>query len=396
MGTDLGSGIQDFTIYVSDNGGPFTSWLVNTTDTFATFTGQPGHTYDFYSIARDLAGNVEAPKTAAEATTTVSAAPGPSPPPSPGALKGDIDGDGKVDLSDIILIADFLTGKQALTPAQQAAADVDGDGKIDIFDIIEIARYLAGLVTQLGVERSQPYNLALARPLEVKSETKSLAPGEIATVRLLSGSDLLGVQIGPQGRLTWDPKVIHIRDIRGVEPYRVLASNIDNQRGEARFVALDMSKKEVPTEAMLEVVLDATGPSGASTFLKLTPDMAIVRQGRPVNLQMEPVPVVIGPPVPLAVRDIKVFPTSVIGAGSLQFLVEGRAIRGLQVAVFDLDGRKIFASQAIEGENRLSWNLLNDHGQLVANGVYLYLVTVRGFNGEIYVSQVQKMVVLRQ
>jgi hypothetical protein len=392
-GSDVGSRIQDFSIYVSDNGGAFTLWQVNTTATSAAYTGQVGHTYGFYSIARDLVGNMEAPKTTAEATTTVTATPSP---PSPGALKGDIDGDGKVDLQDIILIADFLTGKQDLTPAQQAAADVDGDGKIDIFDIIEIARYLAGLVTQLGVERSQPYNLALARPLMLKSETKSLAPGEIATVRLLASSDLLGIQVGPQGRLTWDPKVIHVRDIRGIEPYRVLASNIDNERGEARFVALDMSKKEVKTEAMLEVVLDATGPSGASTFLKLTPDMAIDRQGRPVNLQMEPVPVIIGPPVPLAVRGIKVFPTPVSDAESVQFLVEGRAIRGLQVQVYDLDGRKVFTSPEIEGENRLSWNLLNDQGQTVANGVYLYLVTVRGFNGEIYVSRVQKMVVLRQ
>jgi len=70
-GTDIGSGIQDFTIYASDNGGPFTVWQQNTTSTSATFTGQVGHTYGFYSLARDLVGNVEALKTAAEATTQV-------------------------------------------------------------------------------------------------------------------------------------------------------------------------------------------------------------------------------------------------------------------------------------------------------------------------------------
>jgi len=70
-GTDVGSGIQDFTIYVADNGGPFTVWQQNTTSTSATFTGQLGHTYGFYSIARDLVGNVEAAKSTAEATTQV-------------------------------------------------------------------------------------------------------------------------------------------------------------------------------------------------------------------------------------------------------------------------------------------------------------------------------------
>jgi hypothetical protein len=70
-GTDDGSGIQYFTIYVSDDEGPFTPWLTNTGSTHATYTGVPGHTYRFYSIARDLVGNVEAAKTTAEATTTV-------------------------------------------------------------------------------------------------------------------------------------------------------------------------------------------------------------------------------------------------------------------------------------------------------------------------------------
>jgi hypothetical protein len=69
----VGAGVQGTTVYVSDNGGPFTAWLTNTTAASATFTGTVGHTYGFYSIAGDLVGNVEAAKTAAEATTTITA-----------------------------------------------------------------------------------------------------------------------------------------------------------------------------------------------------------------------------------------------------------------------------------------------------------------------------------
>src|SRR5215469_6076837 len=74
-GTDVGSGIDVFSIYVSDNGGAFTPWLTNTTATQGTYSGVGGHTYGFYSIARDLVGNVESAKSAAEATTTVSGQP---------------------------------------------------------------------------------------------------------------------------------------------------------------------------------------------------------------------------------------------------------------------------------------------------------------------------------
>jgi hypothetical protein len=79
-GTDTESGIKDFTIYVSDNGGPFTIWQQNIISTSATFAGQPGHTYSFYSIARDVALNIEPAKSAGEASITVISTPPPGHP----------------------------------------------------------------------------------------------------------------------------------------------------------------------------------------------------------------------------------------------------------------------------------------------------------------------------
>jgi hypothetical protein len=69
-GSDAG-GIADYTIWVADNGGPYTAWLMNTTDTSATFAGSRGHTYTFYSEAHDLAGQFEPPPAAPDATTTL-------------------------------------------------------------------------------------------------------------------------------------------------------------------------------------------------------------------------------------------------------------------------------------------------------------------------------------
>jgi RHS repeat-associated protein len=66
-----GSGVATFDVLVSDNGGPFTAWLTATTQTAATFGGTAGHTYGFYSVATDNAGNRQATPTAAQATTHV-------------------------------------------------------------------------------------------------------------------------------------------------------------------------------------------------------------------------------------------------------------------------------------------------------------------------------------
>ncbi len=66
----VGSGIKNFDIYVSDNEGPFTLWTT-TSDTSATFIGDNGHTYYFYSRARDNVGNVEDAPTSSDASTTI-------------------------------------------------------------------------------------------------------------------------------------------------------------------------------------------------------------------------------------------------------------------------------------------------------------------------------------
>jgi len=58
-GTDIGAAIRDYTIFVSEESGPSTAWLINTPDTSAVFIGQPNKTYAFYSVARDNVGNVE-------------------------------------------------------------------------------------------------------------------------------------------------------------------------------------------------------------------------------------------------------------------------------------------------------------------------------------------------
>jgi hypothetical protein len=75
-----GPGIASYNVYVSDGGGPYTIWQSATTTTSATFTGQPGHTYSFYSIATDPLGLVQPTPAAAGATTTVNNPPPPPPP----------------------------------------------------------------------------------------------------------------------------------------------------------------------------------------------------------------------------------------------------------------------------------------------------------------------------
>lgn len=109
-GADTGSGIQDYTIFVSENGGLFAPFVSYTQDTSATFTGQPGSTYAFYSVARDKALNVEEPPALPDVTTTI------LENGSPTANAGD----------DQVVEATSASGATA-TLSGAASSDPDGD-----------------------------------------------------------------------------------------------------------------------------------------------------------------------------------------------------------------------------------------------------------------------------
>jgi hypothetical protein len=81
-GTDAGAGIEDYTIFVSDNGGAFVPLRSNTTATSIVFQGAIGHTYSFYSVARDKTENFEDPPGSPDASVRVIAvAPATITPP---------------------------------------------------------------------------------------------------------------------------------------------------------------------------------------------------------------------------------------------------------------------------------------------------------------------------
>ena len=63
-----------YSVYYSDNGGAFTPFVTDTTATSATFTGAViGHTYAFYSIAKDVEGTLEDSAATAQTSTTIDA-----------------------------------------------------------------------------------------------------------------------------------------------------------------------------------------------------------------------------------------------------------------------------------------------------------------------------------
>jgi uncharacterized repeat protein (TIGR01451 family) len=66
-----GCGIASYDIYVSRDGGLYAPWLAGVTNLSATYTGEVGSAYRFFSVARDRVGNLEAAPSSPDAGTLI-------------------------------------------------------------------------------------------------------------------------------------------------------------------------------------------------------------------------------------------------------------------------------------------------------------------------------------
>lgn len=71
----IGSGVGEYALFYSENGGPFQLYQLGIRDTFTYFKGEEGNIYRFYTQAIDNVGNVEAPKPEGDQATETEITP---------------------------------------------------------------------------------------------------------------------------------------------------------------------------------------------------------------------------------------------------------------------------------------------------------------------------------
>lgn len=79
-------------------------------------------------------------------------------------------------------------------------------------------------------------------------------------------------------------------------------------------------------------------------------------------------------------------------ANGVRINAQGQGIERVTLRVYNLSGNPV--AQPSSPGTQLTWRLSTDQGQRVANGVYLYVVTASGRDGQAVRSEVRKLVVL--
>lgn len=91
---------------------------------------------------------------------------------------------------------------------------------------------------------------------------------------------------------------------------------------------------------------------------------------------------------------IAVIPT-VDNPNALMIRLAGEGVKSVQLRIFNLAGKLILYEQAAGGANELTFPLLDNGGNPLANGVYLCVVFVERLDGSMIEGEVQKLSILR-
>ena len=113
-------------------------------------------------------------------------------------------------------------------------------------------------------------------PLWAQAEA-TVTVGKVSIPKDKTGNVNVSIQNAPspglqdfQGKLTYDPTVIWVQDVLGLNGYNIFAFQIDNNTGEVRFIGAKVSGNLIRNGNFLQFKVRAVGDVGKKTTLSLS------------------------------------------------------------------------------------------------------------------------------
>ena len=108
---------------------------------------------------------------------------------------------------------------------------------------------------------------------EVTVESKTVSPGGTTTIAISVKNVPEPGLADIQGSLSFDPAVVQVNKVTGLNDYEVFAADIDNDAGEVQFVVAQVTGRHIEAGSFLQFEVKALGVSGESSPLMLTLDV---------------------------------------------------------------------------------------------------------------------------
>lgn len=128
-------------------------------------------------------------------------------------VKGDIDGNGKISITDAMRVFHYVSGRnRAFTDKNTAAADINGDGKVTITDAMKMFHYVSGRIKTLGSNTSTtviPSGVSLGKTSltlvtgQTTALTATVSPSNAANKNVIwSSSNTAVATVDANGKVT--------------------------------------------------------------------------------------------------------------------------------------------------------------------------------------------------
>lgn len=291
---------------------------------------------------------------------------------------GDVNGDGRVDVADVVAIVGYITGANALSHRQFYAADINSTLTVDVNDLVAVI--------------SAIYNGAApaARPWEGED-------AEMALVRGFGSTQL-------EANLPTDAAGIQLEFAYNPERVVVLDPELTNRSEDLEISYLDDGAGKLRV-LLYPGAADAYIRAGAGTIL----DLPLVAEDGSAIVEGDVmlVDAVVSDPgannvpvkglnriaLPKAFTLAQNYPNPFNPTTMIEFAINQSAVnQPVSLEVFNILGEKVttlLEKPLASGLHTVTWYGRNDNGQEVASGVYFYRLRV----GD--VTETKKMVLMK-
>jgi hypothetical protein len=368
-GTDdsSGSGIKDYTVYLSMNDGPYSIWLANTPDTSATFSGEIDHQYCFYSTALDNVGHVEQSPDTADACTR-----------TPSYICGDCNGDLVVGPGDVVYLLNYLF-RNGDPPEPLTVGDVNIDGNVDGADIVYLLNYLF----RNGPEPCNPLTEAFAK---IKA-----ASAEVWLRTAQTNEEKIGVHLdaefdvevaGAQFEITWDKEKFELFRIDSTARTEKLHFYYSAaEAGEVKLGIFDISATECikPGEgSLVEFRMKSSTDSLTLASFEIKEAILIDQNARKLDVKI--LSKAEEPNLPKQFSLSQNYPNPFNPQTVIKYALPQDC--EVEITIYNILGQKVQTlvnEHQQAGYKRIEWDSKNERGEEVASGIYFYRIKAGEF-----------------
>ena len=295
-GSDDGSGIVSYDIFVSVNGGVFTLWQDNIAATSATYTGDVGKTFAFYSVAKDGVGYTENAPLVADAKVTVVAS---NKPPVLSAINKSGDEDASIAFTAAYFSNAFADADaDILTKIKLVSLPASGSLTLNAVPVSDNQEVVVADLGQLRFDPDPDFNGRLSFEWTGSDGKAFAAAAATVNLAIASVNDAPNVftaipdqraTAGTPFRLLVPDNAFRDGDVGDALTYSATLANGDPLPGWLAFEPTTRTFSGTPARedaASLRINIRATDRAGASASLAFV--LAIATSNQPPSLSGAP------------------------------------------------------------------------------------------------------------